>query len=295
MTGFANPNHTEVPNDLFDKFLPLMHESELKVVLHAIRKTRGYHRGSDEISLSQFVKATGLSRQAVMDGLRAATERGIIRELSKGKRGIRSYQLVYSGDQSTQATSLDNRPEPVYSGDQTAPRLVYSVDTQNKEEIKQRETKKSSSARAKVVNPLVAQIKAHPAWQAFERGWDGIEPGIEPTTADITLNALSILADDLSAEKITLQDIENTTRWKLAQPRVQGYRITFVKADIGDYRALHRPGNDKGSHAPARTSSGDARASPTSPPPIPVQSLTPEQLAARIREKERILAESGDA
>lgn len=113
MSGFSSPNHTQVPNDLFDVMLPLMGEAELKIVLFAVRQTLGYHRGSDAISLSQFMKGTGLSRQGVLDGIEAAKTRGVMREASRGKRGIVVYALVYSVDQSAQETSSSQDSRPV--------------------------------------------------------------------------------------------------------------------------------------------------------------------------------------
>ena len=113
MTGFNSPNHTQTPNDLFDLMMPLMGESELKVVLFAVRKTLGFHKGSDAISLSQFVQGTGLSRQGVLDGLAAAVERGVLEVIGQGKRGVNIYGLVSIDDQSTELTSTSQQNRPV--------------------------------------------------------------------------------------------------------------------------------------------------------------------------------------
>ena len=59
---FESPNHTQVPNDLFDSILCDIGYAELKVTLAAIRKTLGWQKRSDKISLSQMEKMTGLSR-----------------------------------------------------------------------------------------------------------------------------------------------------------------------------------------------------------------------------------------
>lgn len=113
MTGFESPNHTQVPNDLFDLMLPSMREAELKVVLHAIRQTLGFHRGTDAISISQFQKATGLSRQGVLDGLEKAIKRGVIAEVGKGKRGVKVFRLVNAVDQSKELTGTIQGSRPV--------------------------------------------------------------------------------------------------------------------------------------------------------------------------------------
>lgn len=105
MTGFTSPNHTQCPNDLFDVHMLDMKEAELKVTLAIIRKTLGFHKKSDPISLSQLQKLTGLSRQAVSEGAAAAIERGLVEIVGTGKRGVLIYGLVINSDQSTEETS----------------------------------------------------------------------------------------------------------------------------------------------------------------------------------------------
>lgn len=105
MGGFSSPNHTQTPNDLFDKHMADMGESELKVTLAIIRQTLGYHKKSDPISLTQLQKMTGLSRQGAFDGAQAAINRGLVEIVGTGKRGVLIYGLVIGGDQSTTLTS----------------------------------------------------------------------------------------------------------------------------------------------------------------------------------------------
>lgn len=89
-------------------------------------------------------------------------------------------------------------------------------------------------------NALVLAIEAHSVYKAFVRGWDGIVPAIERAYADMTWSAVGILQTDLDAKRMTLQDIENVTRWKLSNPKTQGYRIGFVKGDFAGYLAQKR-------------------------------------------------------
>lgn len=105
MSGFSSPNHTQTPNDLFDKHMADMGESELKVTLAIIRQTLGYHKKSDPISLTQLQKMTGLSRQGAFDGAQAAINRGLVEIVGTGKRGVLIYGLVIDSDQSTALTS----------------------------------------------------------------------------------------------------------------------------------------------------------------------------------------------
>jgi phage replication O-like protein O len=104
MTGFTSPNHTQTPNDLFDVHMMDMGECELKVALAIIRKTLGFHKKSDQISLTQLQKLTGLSRQGVIDGTEKAISRGIVEIVGTGKRGVLIYGLVINFDQSENQT-----------------------------------------------------------------------------------------------------------------------------------------------------------------------------------------------
>ncbi len=75
--GFEHPNHTQVPNDFFDRLLPRIEkECELRVTLVAVRRTLGYHTDEAELSLSFLMEGTGMSRKAVREGLAAAIRRG---------------------------------------------------------------------------------------------------------------------------------------------------------------------------------------------------------------------------
>jgi hypothetical protein len=53
--GFRSPNYTMVPDELFDELLPVLTGSELKVLLYIIRRTFGFKKDADAISLSQML------------------------------------------------------------------------------------------------------------------------------------------------------------------------------------------------------------------------------------------------
>lgn len=80
---FQSPNHTQTPNDLFDEYLPLMGEAELRVVMAIVRLTYGYHVTRAKASLSKLQKMTGMSKQGVLNGAHDAEARGLIRHSAK--------------------------------------------------------------------------------------------------------------------------------------------------------------------------------------------------------------------
>lgn len=133
---YEPPNYTQTPNQFFDETLAQTHSmSELKVVLAVIRQTFGWHKIEDRITLDKFQEITGLSRQAVLDGLDAATKHGIIIARRVGTRTI-CYRLLVREETKV---SLQDRPTDSLGN---RPKLVYGVDAQKKGKINIKETEK---------------------------------------------------------------------------------------------------------------------------------------------------------
>ena len=76
--SYKIPNHTQTPNELFDIHMRDMDMAELKVTLAICRKTFGWHKRRDKISLSQLEELTGMSRTSVIKGVQKGIGRGTI-------------------------------------------------------------------------------------------------------------------------------------------------------------------------------------------------------------------------
>lgn len=61
------PNSCQVPNVIFDEIMPKISHAEFKVLMAVVRKTYGWGKDSDRISISQLVKMTGVSNRKVID------------------------------------------------------------------------------------------------------------------------------------------------------------------------------------------------------------------------------------
>ena len=70
-----------VPNAYFEHLADLS-GAELKVLLAILRRTVGWRKESDEISIEQLQQMTGLARNSVRAGLRGLLERGLIEQRS---------------------------------------------------------------------------------------------------------------------------------------------------------------------------------------------------------------------
>jgi len=82
--GFIIPRYTQVPDELFDDLMAHLSGAELKVLLYVIRRTFGFKKESDNISLKQISngittkegeildRGTGLSLSTVQLALKGA-------------------------------------------------------------------------------------------------------------------------------------------------------------------------------------------------------------------------------
>jgi len=88
--GFNSPRYTQVPDELFDELMAHLSGAELKVLLYIIRRTFGFKKDSDDISLNQICKGiktrngdvldrgTGLSQNAVLSALKKLISKNAI-------------------------------------------------------------------------------------------------------------------------------------------------------------------------------------------------------------------------
>jgi len=111
MPGFLKPTTTPTPDEIFDVWLSELNGSELKVLLYIVRRTFGFGKDADAISLSQITKGiqkrngetldrgTGLSRKSAYKAVQSLEEKGLIkvdRTLAEdGDNEVNIYALVF--------------------------------------------------------------------------------------------------------------------------------------------------------------------------------------------------------
>src|SRR5215217_706545 len=118
--GYAGPNYTPVPDELFDEQLPDLSGAELKVLLYVIRRTFGFKRDSDTISLSQMLnglrardgrrldRGVGLSKKTLLLAIKSLEEKNVVlterrRSAEKGDEPT-SYSLNVRSASSVEET-----------------------------------------------------------------------------------------------------------------------------------------------------------------------------------------------
>src|SRR5215217_7316225 len=88
--GFLPSNTTPVPDEFFDVLAPLLGEAELRVLLYIFRRTFGFKKTADNISLKQLVDGittrdgrrldhgAGVAKSAAVRAVRGLLEKGVI-------------------------------------------------------------------------------------------------------------------------------------------------------------------------------------------------------------------------
>jgi len=133
------PNFTQIPNILLDELLPDLSKGELKVLLYIARRTYGFHKVKDKISLSQlengidgYDKGTGLNRDTIIVSVNRLEEINLL-QVDRTKQ-INEYAINLS------FTSREN--QLVGLTDQTSrknhTKLVGKTDTQKKRNKEQK-------------------------------------------------------------------------------------------------------------------------------------------------------------
>ena len=134
------PNYFQTPNDLIDHWLPHLGESELKILLLIIRKTFGWNKERDRISLSQMEKFTGLSRSNVCSGINSLVEKGMILKEIEGVLG--TEKVYYSLIIEDSSTSSDTGPPQFCNNTPPSTDAVPTKDTLTKDKKKQQQQSK---------------------------------------------------------------------------------------------------------------------------------------------------------
>ncbi len=100
---------TPVPNAFLDLWMGSMGKAEVKVYLYLIRRTLGFQKSKDDISLSQFCtgmrdsrgkvlnRGTGLNRRTVIQALKNLESQGLIASENHPKNPMRSKTYYLAG------------------------------------------------------------------------------------------------------------------------------------------------------------------------------------------------------
>lgn len=140
-SGFSAPFYTQVPDVVFDELLPVLSGAEVKVLLYIIRRTFGFKKDKDNISLSQMVAGikardgrmidggTGLGKSSVARALATLEEKNIVirKRRSNSKNGYEAtgYALNVRDQQPEESVEKNTAkpPDRPLSQNETSPPL----------------------------------------------------------------------------------------------------------------------------------------------------------------------------
>lgn len=177
--GFSSPSYTQVPDELFDSLMPTLADAELRVLLYVIRRTFGFKRDADAISLSQMVSGittrdgrvldhgTGLSKATVARGLKGLRDKGIViaQRNSSAERGDEptSYRLHFKTEPVTFTLPLSQQQDTAHSAPRvSAPRQAVSRPQDTQETGSKRTAFEYSKAEASEVTSAGEQGSEEP-------------------------------------------------------------------------------------------------------------------------------------
>jgi len=141
MSDVPKPGYTMVPNAVFS-MLSELGFAELKVILAIIRKTAGWQKEWDRLSVTQLEELTGLGRPSVVEGLEAAIKRGLVerRPISNSYE----YKTVNLLNQLTNLNGEVSEPLSVKQVNRSEPKMVKLLNTQKKDSKEKKERERDA-------------------------------------------------------------------------------------------------------------------------------------------------------
>lgn len=131
------PNSFQVPNALVDDLMAELGGIELKCYLLVIRKTKGWSKDFDAISLSQFVTFTGAGKTAVINALKNLVDAGLlVRKVGARNTSVYAINLFRNSTSSEselvqKVNHTSSESEPVTSSESEHTKNNIKNTTQN--------------------------------------------------------------------------------------------------------------------------------------------------------------------
>lgn len=176
------PNSTQVPDVILDHWMAELSGSEFKVLLYVARRTYGFGKDSDRISLSQLAsgirrrdgtaldRGTGLSRTAVKDACAALIDRGLLvrvanmspdgREAAESTYRLNLYAPLPAGCEGVGRFSAYLGRKTAVGGPNTDPGVGRNLSPQETDQETDQETA-SAAVTASDDDELVGELVGH--------------------------------------------------------------------------------------------------------------------------------------
>lgn len=160
------PRFTPVPHELIDEHLLEMSGPEVKVLLVILRKSHGWNRETETISLSQLSKIAGISTSTCSDSVKALVDRGLVKKTTNSttENGhcASTYEPCFEDDPPSRPSEEATRS----SEDPSRPSEEYK---EERKEAKERKEYYSSPTPSLEENPPEPEPRAKPFFEQFYR------------------------------------------------------------------------------------------------------------------------------
>lgn len=121
--------YTQVPNIILDEWMKTMHASSFMVLMVICRKTLGWRKEYDKISISQIMELTGLSNKTITLALKELTDKKLIIN-ENPSRQIGYFKLNITDVETTPENITD--VDSTLTGVENTSQLVSKLHTQKK-------------------------------------------------------------------------------------------------------------------------------------------------------------------
>lgn len=148
-----------------------------------------------------------------------------------------SYDAVSARARANTPERESHHPKAA-AADQSASLKIKSIDSKPSPEasrLAKTPTPPVSPPPPKRVPPKVRQVEADPHWRAFVGTFDD---EAAPPVTDANAGSLLAAIETMRARGITPEDVAETTRWKLSEPRRKPYRFEYVITDVYERRQI---------------------------------------------------------
>ena len=170
--GYTSPHYTMVPDELFDEQLPYLSGAELKALLYIMRRTFGFKKTSDDISLSQICEGivtrdgkvldqgTGLSRSTAQVAIKGLVAKNLI-QTTRRYSAARGFEATTYGLNLCTTPYTENRSSPIPKSDPALDRKSVIQETVD-QQTEQQETALHSNDRKSITSIRIDRLRSYP-------------------------------------------------------------------------------------------------------------------------------------
>ena len=176
-----------IPNALVDEYLQSMSGAEVKCYLFVVRKTLGWHKGTDAISISQFIEKTGLSNRSVIDACNSLVEKGLFKQTT-GSRNVKVFSIDLDDSMTSEESS---HVKKVHITSEESSLVTSEKSSHTKDTIKNtiQKTKESAPKKKSEKFDQLAALMAYGCSEQLAKDW--LQVRKDKKSPSLTLTALA--------------------------------------------------------------------------------------------------------